>query len=82
MNQQNDAKLSKQLFDVIPKLSCWYWGHEHRCVKYVDWAYGAPRCRMVGNSSFEINNKGVYMNYNAYQVTFDKINIVDPLFEP
>jgi hypothetical protein len=26
-NQQIDGQLYSQLFDVIPKVSVWYWGH-------------------------------------------------------
>ena len=37
---------------------------------------------MVGNSSFQIDTKGVKTQYNAYQPHFRKINIVDSSFEP
>lgn len=59
-NKHINNLISEQLFDVLPKISCWVWGHEHRFTIYKPNVYGIPLCRLVGNSAWQNNKSESY----------------------
>ena len=46
--------LSEQLFEYIPYMSCWFWGHEHALTFFADDVYGLPKGRLLGNSGVHV----------------------------
>ncbi len=73
-NQQINNKLYEQLFDVLPRVSAWYWGHEHRLTFYKFNAYGIACGRMLGNSSFQVNTPTTYkVKYNKNKITIPEL---------
>ena len=46
--------LSAQLFEYLPSVSAWFWGHEHSFMLFQDNILGVPKCRLLGNSSFHV----------------------------
>ena len=74
-NPQVDTTLCEQLFQVLPKVSVWFWGHEHRLNMLKGNAYGIPCSRTVGNSSFQVHHKDTYdVKYNDYDPTLPRCN--------
>jgi hypothetical protein len=73
---QIDYTLMQQLFDVGPKVSVWFWGHEHRLGIYKSYSYGFPCCRMVGNSAFQVHQD------NTYTIKYPSNNIVMSTYNP
>ena len=64
----------EQLSEVSPRVSVWFWGHEHRLAFYKPQAYGVPCARMLGNSAFQIKKD------NYYKVEYPDYNAVIPRF--
>jgi hypothetical protein len=54
-NENVNPKLAQQFFDVLPKITCWMWGHEHRFSTYKVNSFGVNRSVLVGNSAFQNN---------------------------
>jgi hypothetical protein len=75
-NQQFNNLLSQQLFDVLSKVSVWFWGHEHRLAGFIGNAYGVSTSRLLGNSAFQIHHP------DTYNVNFNKLNVLIPRFKP
>lgn len=59
-DQQANTNLCEQFFGFLPKISVWYWGHEHRLNFFKSNAYGIPCTRTVGNSSFQVHHDNTY----------------------
>ena len=45
-----NEKLYEQLKDIIPKVTCWYWAHEHNFVIFKSFKE-LKRGRLIGNAS-------------------------------
>ena len=45
-----NENLLNQLGDIVPKLTAWYWAHEHNFVLYKSFK-GLQRGRLIGNGS-------------------------------
>jgi hypothetical protein len=45
-----DEKLYEQLEEIIPKVTCWYWAHEHNFVIFKSFK-SLQRGRLLGNGS-------------------------------
>jgi hypothetical protein len=46
--------MSRSLFDHMPYISAWFWGHEHTVFLYQNDFAGIARARLLGNSAFQI----------------------------
>lgn len=74
-NNQVDTKLSEQLFEILPKVSVWYWGHEHRLSLMEPNAFGIPCTRTLGNSAFQVHKPKTYdVKYPDYNPIISKYN--------
>jgi hypothetical protein len=47
-----NRKLLAQLQDILPKITAWFWGHEHNLVIYKPWLNVLARC--IGNGAFPV----------------------------
>jgi hypothetical protein len=47
-----NQRLLVQLQDVLPKVTAWFWGHEHNLVIYRPWLNVRARC--IGNGAFPV----------------------------
>lgn len=54
-NPQLSFHLAEDLFEILPKITCWFWGHEHRFAVYRENAYGVNKSILLGNGSFQNN---------------------------
>jgi hypothetical protein len=50
-NPQVNPNLASQLFEALPKITCWMWGHEHRFSTYKVNSFGVNRAVLTGNSA-------------------------------
>ena len=51
-----------ELFEYIPLISGWLWGHEHSFMLFKQNVLGLNKGRLLGNSSFHV----VYDKQNPY----------------
>jgi 3',5'-cyclic AMP phosphodiesterase CpdA len=51
-NQAVNQRLLAQLHDILPKVTAWFWGHEHNLVIYQPWLNVLARC--IGNGAFPV----------------------------
>jgi hypothetical protein len=50
-----NPNLAKLFIEVLPKITAWFWGHEHRFSTYSDGAFGLNRAILIGNSAYQNN---------------------------
>lgn len=71
-NPNVNPKLASQLFDVLPKITVWMWGHEHRFSTYKQNSFAVNRSVMIGNSAFQNNQTDYYkINFPSGDITID-----------
>jgi hypothetical protein len=51
-NQAVNNTLKKQIIDLLPKITAWYWAHEHNLVIYREWQN--IHARLVGHGAFPV----------------------------
>jgi hypothetical protein len=72
-NPQLNPILASQLFEVLPKITCWMWGHEHRFATYKTNAFGVNRSILIGNSAYQNDQKNYYnLNYPNGDIVVSK----------
>jgi Calcineurin-like phosphoesterase len=61
----------------FPKISAWFWGHEHALGVFQDGLYGLPMGRLVGNSGYE-----EFQEQNPFAVNNPVVPYASPMVMP